>query len=401
MRTQTQRAIGAIDEQEVIQFVRPGISVVATSEGKRSSVYSDHVMHIRTLGMLRFEDRAGEECSLATRKTAGLAVYLAMHPEKRFSRNALAGLLWGDKDDAAARHSLSQAVSDLRRRFGRAIICSHSHYLWMAAGAAYVDALELNSLSQKLENEETLEAIDSLYEGDFLDGIDLQQDAFECWGIAERERLRQISLKALSELVNLKMRLKEFDAALEGARKIACLEPYDERNHRSIIRCYSYKGMRRHAIEHYEALSANLNRELGVRPETATTELYSALLEGSGPQGEGRTLTEYAFVLEQLPYSVIVTDNANRIVGWNRISEQAFGFSKAEMFGRSPMTISLPDGSSIDESHGRAVMGVARSMQEVTIKTKNGRASRQMWVVTPLYGPEGERVGAFGHGFIS
>jgi len=28
--------------------------------------------------------------------------------------------------------------------------------------------------------------------------MDLQQDAFECWGIAERERLRQISLKALS-----------------------------------------------------------------------------------------------------------------------------------------------------------------------------------------------------------
>jgi len=58
-------------------------------------------MRIRALGLLRFEDRwtgmrlAPENCRLA--------VYLAMHP-KRFSRNALAGLLWGDKNDGR-RHS--------------------------------------------------------------------------------------------------------------------------------------------------------------------------------------------------------------------------------------------------------------------------------------------------------
>jgi PAS domain S-box-containing protein len=52
---------------------------------------------------------------------------------------------------------------------------------------------------------------------------------------------------------------------------------------------------------------------------------------------------QYAFVLEQLPHPVVVTDIQNRIVGWNQLAEDAFGFTKGEICGRSPTLVYAPD----------------------------------------------------------
>jgi PAS domain S-box-containing protein len=96
---------------------------------------------------------------------------------------------------------------------------------------------------------------------------------------------------------------------------------------------------------------------------------------------------------------VVVTDTGNRIVGWNRIAEETLGYSKAEMFGRSPTVVYAPDHDSTlaDQILRKAIAG-GRWMGEVTLIAKDGSTCRQRRVVAPLFGPEGEMVGAFGHG---
>jgi PAS domain S-box-containing protein len=355
---------------------------------------------VKTFGILRFEDDCGRELRAPTRKTAALAAYLAMRPDKRVAREAIACLLWGDKKETHARHSLSQAISDVRHAFGDRLICVDSQFLWSPGGAAEVDALQLADLVRGHCAKEGLEAIERLYDGDFLQGFDLCKEDFDCWVLAERERLRHLAHGAMTELLAVRVRAAEFTAALSTAQKILSIEPFDETAHRAIMRCYARQGFPRRAIDHFKALAVDIRRELGVEPSLPTLDVYREIVRGSTPPNGGRTLSEYAFVLEQLPYAVAVTDTGNRIVGWNRIAEETFGFSKAEMVGRSPTLVYAPDHDSTlaDQILRKAIAG-GRWSDEVTLIAKDGSTRRQRRVVAPLFGPEGEMVGAFGHGF--
>lgn len=356
-------------------------------------------MRINTFGMLHFRDGIGGECALSTRKTAALVTYLAMRPDRRFTRDHLAGLLWGDKDDARARHSLSQAASECRRAFGQNALQVHPQYFCCPSSAFQVDAIELDALARSGRGRDELEAIERLYQGEFLAALELEQDSFECWALAERERFHQIALKAMADLLQLKMRGHELTSALETGRKLLEFEPFDERVHRAIMQCYAYQGTPRQALEHYRAFCSDLKDELGVEPEQETADLFRRILDGDVSKRDGRTPAEFAFVLEQLPYSVVVTDLENKIVGWNHISEHTLGFSKEEMLGQSPTVIYAPDRNSslADDILVRAIAD-GRWTGEVRLIKKNGQECRQRRVVTPLFGPDGEMVGAFGHG---
>ena len=74
----------------------------------------------RTLGPLAVTvDGAEAPPELLWRKNLGLLVYLARSPRRTRSREHLIGLLWADKQDASARHSLREAVHVLRRSAAR------------------------------------------------------------------------------------------------------------------------------------------------------------------------------------------------------------------------------------------------------------------------------------------
>src|SRR5919198_952478 len=55
---------------------------------------------------------------LLWRKHLALLVYLARSPRRSRTRQHLVGLLWSDRDDKQARHSLSEALRVLRRVLG-------------------------------------------------------------------------------------------------------------------------------------------------------------------------------------------------------------------------------------------------------------------------------------------
>ena len=64
----------------------------------------------RTLGPVEVSVDGGPAPSdLLWRKHLALLVYLARSPRHTRSRDHLVGLLWGDRTEAAARHSLSEA----------------------------------------------------------------------------------------------------------------------------------------------------------------------------------------------------------------------------------------------------------------------------------------------------
>ena len=72
-------------------------------------------LHARLLGDLEFRNEDGGELKLATRKSRALLAFLIVEADKWHTRERLAGLLWSDRQQAQARHSLTQALGTVRK----------------------------------------------------------------------------------------------------------------------------------------------------------------------------------------------------------------------------------------------------------------------------------------------
>src|SRR2546430_3045591 len=76
-------------------------------------------VHCRVLGPARVTvDGVDAPPELLWRKHLALLVYLARSPRRRRTREHLVGLLWSERDEKPARHSLSEALRVFRRVLG-------------------------------------------------------------------------------------------------------------------------------------------------------------------------------------------------------------------------------------------------------------------------------------------
>ena len=356
-------------------------------------------LRVTTFGGLRLHFGGDCEVRLSTRKTSALVAYLSMHAGRRLSREALRGLLWADKSESQARHSLSQALSEARGTFGDDLIHIEGQAIWIDATRIWVDALEL----PRLAAEKTLSSLDraeALFQGDFLAFGELDQERFDDWLLNERERLRQVAQRGLATALALRAGEADTERRLSTARAILALDPFDEPAHCALMQAYAAQGCAPLAVDHYHHLVRTLRKELGVAPDQETVAIFRTIAEQSVLHKQHpSTLTQYAFVLEQLPHPVVVTDTQNRIVGWNGLAEETFHFSKPEICGRSPTLLYAPNRDpSLADSILKRALQFGRWSERVDMIGKDGRHCYQQRIVAPLYSPAGEFIGAFGHG---
>jgi DNA-binding SARP family transcriptional activator len=123
-----------------------------------------------------------------------------------------------------------------------------------------------------------LERATSLYRGELLEGLALQEAPFEEWLLAERERLRELALEALARLLVHQRTAGATEAALRTALRLIALDPLQEPVHRSLMRLYVKLGRRAAALRQYQVCVGALQRELGVEPEATTKQLYQEIL---------------------------------------------------------------------------------------------------------------------------
>src|SRR5438067_2129896 len=91
-----------------------GDRIVADNRDAMADSPSPH-LSVRVLGPARVTvDGAAAPPELLWRKHLALLVYLARSPRKSRTREHLVGLLWSDRDEKQARHSLSEALRVLR-----------------------------------------------------------------------------------------------------------------------------------------------------------------------------------------------------------------------------------------------------------------------------------------------
>ncbi len=218
------------------------------------------------------EYRRGSEAlpPLATRKAQSLLAYLIVNRQRPHSRDRLATLFWGDRDDAHARRSLATALWHIRRLLGEDCLLVHPESVqFNPACPLRLDVAEFETLltahtqgSQGAVSPSPahLVAAVELYRGDFLEGF------YDDWCIEERYRLEALYVNALSQLVAWHEACGDVEAVLACARRYLACDPLAETIHLAAMRALVALGDWAGARRQWQSCCDIRQRELHLPP---------------------------------------------------------------------------------------------------------------------------------------
>ncbi len=222
-------------------------------------------------------------------KLQELFCYLLLNRSRPQSREALAGLLWGDSPTAQSKKYLRQALWHLQtvlslpeRNETPRLLVVDADWVNVSSDADYwfdVQQFETTfggaqgTIGQHFDPNTAAavaKAVD-LYRGDLLEGC------YDDWCLIERERLQNIYLMMLDKLMAYSETAEHYDSGIDyGARILAC-DRAREHTHRRLMRIYYLAGDRTSALRQYDRCVAALKEELGVKPARKTSQLFEQI----------------------------------------------------------------------------------------------------------------------------
>lgn len=219
---------------------------------------------VRALGPVDVQvDGGAAPAELLWRKNLALLIYLARSPRRSRTREHLVGLLWADRPEAKAGHSLREAVRVLRRVLGDEALIATRTQVQVMEGRVRLDTDELAEASDR----EAWAAAAALVGGEFLEGFSVPDAAaFEDWLTAERLQWRRRSVEALARHAeDLLADGRTVEARAAGERAVS-LDPLSDLGTRVVIRSAALGGDRAAALATFEAYRARLRKETGAEP---------------------------------------------------------------------------------------------------------------------------------------
>lgn len=238
----------------------------------------------RTLGPIELSvDGDPAPAELLWRKHLALLIYLARSPRRGRSREHLMGLLWGDRTDVAARHSLSEALRVIRRHAGEGSVEVTVGQVRLAPGVVELDVDRLEELAAGGE----WEAASELVSGEFLEGFALADASeFEDWLATERELWMRRGLEVLVSCAEANVQVGKVEEAAGFAERALSLDPRSELALRSVLRCRSLAGDRAGALALFERFQSRLLEESGVEPTEETRVLMERVRRERPPPAD-------------------------------------------------------------------------------------------------------------------
>ncbi|PYO69311.1 MAG: hypothetical protein DMD69_03275 [Gemmatimonadetes bacterium] len=229
-------------------------------------------LHLSTLGApLLLLTATGEQIRFRTRKHFALLIRLAVEAGRRFTRDYLMDLLWGDAAAHLARHSLAQALTVLKEKVGREHLVVQRATVALAEGAVDADVAHLD-------------ACDLQIRGAFLDGFEVPAAAgFEQWKDEWRARLGPRIRDCLVKQMDAGRRIGDFATVERHAQVLHELDPLSEDAVRGLMEARAWVGDRTNALKAYARFEERLREELGAKPSTDLVRVADLLRQGRRP----------------------------------------------------------------------------------------------------------------------
>lgn len=237
-------------------------------------------MHrITTFGGVQVHDDDGELQSFRSRKHVALLVYLRSNPRRVHLRENVARMFW-ETDSSLARHSLSQALYDIRSTLGQVVSNVPGDALRIESDRL---AFDVGELERAIKSGDLPTAVD-LYTAPFAPDLDRAGTGeFERWLERERSRLAVLGQSALRQYLTYADKHGEWGEMCSAALRLIRMNPLDEEAHRALMRGLWLHGDQTSALEHFHEVRERLEGELPEGLSEETLELVRRI-EGSRPQ---------------------------------------------------------------------------------------------------------------------
>jgi len=226
--------------------------------------------HCQVLGPVAVSADGGEApAELLQRKNLALLVYLARSPKQTRGREHLTGVLWAEKPEAKARHSLREAVRILRRSLGEEGLITQGDWIGLAPGFVRLDTDDFAELEAAGKWNDAA----AIVRGEFLEGFTVPDAwAFEEWVGTERIEWRRRSVNALAGHSEQLLAAGRTRDSVAVALRAHALDPASSAAVRIALRSLALAGERAEALERYQQYAQRL-ADVGAKPDSETVSL--------------------------------------------------------------------------------------------------------------------------------
>ena len=231
-------------------------------------------LRLVTLGGLTI-DGGGEEVAVLNRQRRKLAVFVLLALCRRpMSRDSLVGMFWGDQDEARARHSLTEALSHIRRALGRDALATRLTEVALATPSrVQVDALDLAEAAAAGDHARAV----ALYRGPFLDGVHLDDAAdFNDWADSQRARLQGLFVRSAAQVCLASARSRRWQECAAVAEQWIAADPTSVDAALYRLNALKAEGDRPALVRmlaEYERLRVMWRRDFELAPDSRVTAL--------------------------------------------------------------------------------------------------------------------------------
>jgi DNA-binding SARP family transcriptional activator len=237
---------------------------------------------LQLFGGFALRSAAGDELHVQPGKVRILMAYLAQRPGKAYSRSHLVGFLWGDHPEAAARHSLSQALTTLRRSAGPVVgpKAGDPETIALDFEQVDVDVVAFRALADQ-HTEQALDRAAEIY-GPPLIGLDVAELDVQDWLAATRLELQDLAVSVYESLLALARMAGDRTQTVRYARELLEIDPAAEAAHHALIAALAAQGNLAQALRQYQLCRQRMQDELGVGPGEEIQALVRDLAGRSG-----------------------------------------------------------------------------------------------------------------------
>ncbi|HYZ29531.1 MAG TPA: AAA family ATPase [Thermoleophilaceae bacterium] len=224
-------------------------------------------------------------CIWQRRSAKRLTKLLATHPRHALHREQILEILWPDVELESGLNSLGKAIYAARRALEPELLArGNSAYLTLSDGmlALNTEFVEIDADHFQRLGESALRTGDvAAYEAALAayGGELLPEDRYEDWCSERRDFLAELHIRLLLGLAHAHEERGSLNAATDRLREILQHDPIREDVHRRLMVLYAQMGMRDQAVRQFHLCEGALRRELDLEPESATTTLFTEILE--------------------------------------------------------------------------------------------------------------------------
>lgn len=203
-------------------------------------------------------------------KTLQLFAHLMLYRAAPAPREKLAFTLWEDETEEDARANLRRHLHHLSRALPAAsnglawVIADAETVRWNPQAPARLDVAEFERLAGRAETH--AEAVE-LYKGDLLETL------YDEWLFPERDRLRNLYVAVLGELLLQCRGARDYGRAAIYAQRILANDPWREDTVRQLMAVRYESGDRAGSLDVYRQFEHRLREEMSVEPMPETIAL--------------------------------------------------------------------------------------------------------------------------------